>query len=106
MVSSESDESSDLKKRMFQKAESLEFSGKAVAHLAADRNVHKKTGRVLLSADVAREYGFGEDDGSDINDMREIRGVLAIKGWTTLAGYVPSFVRVPHFLFYMMGYKF
>ncbi len=84
----------------------MEFSGKAVAHLAADPGVMKKTGRILLSADLAREYGFTDDNGLITGDMREVRGALASKGWTTLAAFIPRFIRVPHIIFYMMGYKF
>ena len=47
----------------FDKAESTEFVGRAVAALAADRNVLKKSGRIHFVADLAREYGFTDVDG-------------------------------------------
>ncbi|HJW92052.1 MAG TPA: SDR family oxidoreductase, partial [Thermoanaerobaculia bacterium] len=37
--------------------------GRAVAALAGDRHVMKKTGRVFNSAELAREYGFTDVDG-------------------------------------------
>ena len=37
--------------------------GRAVAALAGDRRVMKKTGRVFNSAELAREYGFTDVDG-------------------------------------------
>lgn len=40
------------------------FVGRAVAALAADRNVGKKAGRVFSSWDLAKEYGFVDADGS------------------------------------------
>jgi dehydrogenase/reductase SDR family protein 1 len=45
-------------------AESPEFTGRAVVALAADPDVMRHTGRVLVVADLAREYGFTDVDGS------------------------------------------
>jgi NAD(P)-dependent dehydrogenase (short-subunit alcohol dehydrogenase family) len=45
-------------------AESAEFPGRAVAALAADANVLDKTGQVLTTPELAREYGFTDLDGS------------------------------------------
>jgi NAD(P)-dependent dehydrogenase (short-subunit alcohol dehydrogenase family) len=39
------------------------FVGRAIAALAGDRNVMKKTGRVYNSTELAREYGFTDVDG-------------------------------------------
>jgi NAD(P)-dependent dehydrogenase (short-subunit alcohol dehydrogenase family) len=52
-------------KRMFRfdKSESTEYLGRAVAALAADANVLQKTGKILFVADLAREYGFTDVDG-------------------------------------------
>jgi NAD(P)-dependent dehydrogenase (short-subunit alcohol dehydrogenase family) len=44
-------------------SESPEFIGRAVAALAADSNVVRHTGKVLVAAAVAREYGFTDIDG-------------------------------------------
>jgi NAD(P)-dependent dehydrogenase (short-subunit alcohol dehydrogenase family) len=55
----------DEQKKMmrFDLSESPEYLGRAVAALAADRKVLKKTGRIHLVADLAREYGFTDVDG-------------------------------------------
>ena len=50
----------------FDKSESTEFVGRAVAALAADRNVLKKSGRIHFVADLAREYGFTDVDGRHV----------------------------------------
>jgi hypothetical protein len=42
---------------------SPEFNGRAVAALAADPEVMRYTGTVLVAASVAAEYGFTEFDG-------------------------------------------
>jgi NAD(P)-dependent dehydrogenase (short-subunit alcohol dehydrogenase family) len=48
----------------FMASESPLFVGRAIAALAADPNVFKKSGRVLASWDLAEEYGFDDADGS------------------------------------------
>jgi dehydrogenase/reductase SDR family protein 1 len=90
---------------MFESGESVEFSGKAVAHLAADPNYMSKTGRILLTGDLAREYGFVDDDG-DTHDMRSVSKILAGKGHTWMAAVIPGFIRVPLFVMHYMSYKF
>ncbi len=45
-------------------AESEQFSGRAVAALAADPDIMAKTGSVQTSADLARQYGFTDMDGA------------------------------------------
>ena len=44
-------------------SESPEFIGRAVAALAADPDVLRHTGKVLVAAAVAKEYGFADIDG-------------------------------------------
>jgi NAD(P)-dependent dehydrogenase (short-subunit alcohol dehydrogenase family) len=47
----------------FDRSESPEYLGRAVAALAADANVLEKTGKILFVADLAQEYGFTDVDG-------------------------------------------
>jgi dehydrogenase/reductase SDR family protein 1 len=44
-------------------SESPQFIGRAVAALASDPNIMQNTGRVLVAAALAREYGFTDIDG-------------------------------------------
>jgi NAD(P)-dependent dehydrogenase (short-subunit alcohol dehydrogenase family) len=44
-------------------SESPEFVGRAVAALSADARLSSKSGRVLTTADLAKEYGFTDVDG-------------------------------------------
>jgi dehydrogenase/reductase SDR family protein 1 len=44
-------------------SESPQFIGRAVAALATDKNVLQKSGRVLIAAELAQEYGFTDIDG-------------------------------------------
>jgi NAD(P)-dependent dehydrogenase (short-subunit alcohol dehydrogenase family) len=43
--------------------ESVEYVGRAVAALAADPGVGRRSGRTLTAGDLAREYGFTDIDG-------------------------------------------
>jgi NAD(P)-dependent dehydrogenase (short-subunit alcohol dehydrogenase family) len=45
------------------RTESPRYLGRAVAALAADPEVHGRTGKVWLVGDLAREYGFTDIDG-------------------------------------------
>ena len=91
---------------MFEAGESLDFSGKAVVHLASDPNVMAKSGKIVLTADLASEYGFTDEGGVITGDMRSIKFNLILNGRTTLANFVPACVRIPSVLFYFAGYKF
>jgi hypothetical protein len=44
--------------------ESPEYIGRAVAALASDPGVQRKTGQALAVGNLAREYGFTDIDGS------------------------------------------
>ena len=95
-------------KPLFENGESLEFSGKAIAHLAAadTDNLRRKTGRILLTADLAREFDFTDDNGLVTGDMRNVKALLSNRGYGALSAVVPAFLTIPHRLFYMLGYKF
>jgi dehydrogenase/reductase SDR family member 1 len=45
-------------------SESPEFTGRAIVALATDPDVLRHTGKVLVAADLAKEYGFTDLDGT------------------------------------------
>lgn len=51
------------KARGFSESETPCYVGRAVAALAADPNVHERTGQVMASWTLAKEYGFRDIDG-------------------------------------------
>jgi NAD(P)-dependent dehydrogenase (short-subunit alcohol dehydrogenase family) len=54
----------ELKKLFrFDKSESIEYIGRAVAALAGDEQILEKTGKIHFVADLAQEYGFTDIDG-------------------------------------------
>ncbi|TMS33734.1 hypothetical protein L596_001438 [Steinernema carpocapsae] len=95
-----------LLEKSIMKGETPEFAGRAVVALASDRYVNKKSGRILITADLANEYGFKDIDGSKPMNMRNVNGALEFFGWPTLAGYVPDFVKVPLWALHFGSYKF
>ncbi len=46
------------------RGESAQFTGRAVAALASDAQVLEKSGQALVVAELAREYGFTDTDGT------------------------------------------
>lgn len=52
--------------------ESAELTGRAVAALAADEGVIDKSGRVLVVAELAEEYGFDDVDGTRPPSLRAL----------------------------------
>jgi dehydrogenase/reductase SDR family member 1 len=51
-------------------SESPQFIGRAVAALAADPDVMRKSGQVLVAAELAEEYGFTDVDGRRPTSLR------------------------------------
>ena len=52
--------------RVFQ----IEYAGKAVVHLAADTNIEAKSGKIISTADLGREFGFVDINGKSPIDFR------------------------------------
>ncbi|HEX9760795.1 MAG TPA: SDR family NAD(P)-dependent oxidoreductase [Candidatus Acidoferrales bacterium] len=58
----------------FAKSESTEYAGRAVAMLAADPRVPARTGKLLYVGDLARHYGFRDNDGRAVpNFYKELK---------------------------------
>lgn len=53
-------------------SESAEFTGRAVAALSSDPDVLRKTGRRLVVAELAEEYGFDDVDGTRPPSLRAL----------------------------------
>lgn len=55
--------SRDTVAKTYANAESIEFPGKCVVALASDPNLIQKTGHILLTMELAKEYGLHDEDG-------------------------------------------
>lgn len=54
----------DSKKTRKPKRESAQFVGRAVSALASEPDIMKRTGEILVVAELAREFGFTDTDGT------------------------------------------
>ena len=60
--------------KLFAKGETIEFAGIVLAHLAAEsgEEIMARSGRIINTADVARQYGFKDVDGTVPVDFRRV----------------------------------
>ena len=77
----------------------------AVVNLAKDPKIMDKSGKILMTCDLAREYGFKDFDGS-VHDFRSISLQMKANGQKMLASVIPEFVRVPLTMLPLSGNKF
>ncbi|KAJ1352014.1 hypothetical protein KIN20_008201 [Parelaphostrongylus tenuis] len=80
---------------MFEQGETPEYSGKAIVALASDVRRMEKTGRILITGDLGKEYGFQDIDGRDPPNFRSVIFLLSLGGYNQIAQWVPSWVKVP-----------
>ena len=85
--------------------ETAEFPGLCVRHLMSDPDISNKSGRVFITVDIAREFGFLDVNGKMPVDFLSARNVLLFHGYS-IASWVPKWLQVPKFLFTMMQHKF
>lgn len=86
-------------KEMLQNAESTEFAGKCIVHLAQDPNIMRKSGHILMTPELASEYGIKDIDGRTIPSMRQVNQFPG-------AGLLPNWVRLPKWMMALAGNKF
>ncbi|XP_069113768.1 dehydrogenase/reductase SDR family member 1-like [Argopecten irradians] len=94
-------------RKVFEDGESTEYSGKAVVYLGSDPNIMKKTGKILLSAELGYEYGFSDINGQQRVSMRNLKQGLMISAKTRWLGCLtPGFIHIPRWIFALIGSKF
>ena len=87
--------------KIFGEAESVEFGGKIISHMALNPNIMKYSCKVVTGADYAASFDIRDVDGRKIPSHREftnLGGYLLPKSMRSLAKYVPSSFKVPQFL--------
>eukprot|EP00058_Branchiostoma_floridae_P008806 XP_002594294.1 hypothetical protein BRAFLDRAFT_117668 [Branchiostoma floridae] len=92
--------------KVFAHTETVEFSGKTIAHLAADPNIMQKSGRTLFTCLLAEEYGFTDIDGQVPVNFRTVKDLLTMRGHTWLAAWTPAFLKIPGWLLAATTHKF
>ncbi|XP_048477264.1 dehydrogenase/reductase SDR family member 1 isoform X2 [Rhincodon typus] len=92
---------------MFANGETPEMSGKCIVALATDKNLMKKSGKVLLTCDLAAQYGLRDVDGRALVDYRSLKFLLQqLPGLSWLATLTPGFIKVPKWVLTLAGSKF
>jgi len=91
---------------IFKDGESVEFAGKSIVHLATDKNILDKSGKILFTYCLGCEYGFKDLDGVVPRDSRCLNGIMEATGWVRLASWIPDFVKIPKALLHFGSYKF
>merc|ERR1711874_534654 len=79
---------------------------KAGVQLAADKNIMARSGKIINTADIGREFGFVDITGESPIDFRQVKVLVAFGGHPGLAAWIPDFIRVPLWLMHFGSYKF
>ncbi|BAZ87421.1 SDR family NAD(P)-dependent oxidoreductase [Dolichospermum compactum] len=68
------------------------FTGRAIASLAGDANIIKYTGKIQIVAEVAKRYGFVDENGNRSVSLRSLRFILlrGIPFLRNYAGLIPD----------------
>ncbi|KHN84598.1 Dehydrogenase/reductase SDR family member 1, partial [Toxocara canis] len=85
-------------RKFLEEGESTEFAGKAVVTLAKDTNIMKKSGRVLIAADLGLDYKFTDIDGRQPPSIRSLKTLLDVGGFSKIGDYLPPWLRIPGWL--------
>ncbi|XP_076983204.1 dehydrogenase/reductase SDR family member 1-like [Tamandua tetradactyla] len=105
-ASSEDPEVKQLTSR-FSSGETPEVSGKCIVALATDPKILRLSGKVLLSCDLARRYGFRDVDGRPIENILSLSSILCTTSrMSWLSSYVPGFLRMPKWIMTLYTSKF
>lgn len=94
--------------KAFENGESTEFAGKCLVALAADPNLMAKTGRIVMTSELASEYGLFDKDGKQPMSIRSIKtGLIMLGGlFEVIANFVPEWVKIPYWVLHLGGNKF
>jgi len=94
--------------KAFENGETTEFAGKCLVALAADPALMAKTGRILMTSELAVEYGLYDIDGRQPTSIRSIKTGLDHLGgvFSVIAMFIPSWIKIPYWLLHLGGNKF
>ncbi|XP_072296450.1 dehydrogenase/reductase SDR family member 1 [Eucyclogobius newberryi] len=85
---------------VFVNGETTEMSGKCIVNLAKDKNQMSLTGKILMTSSLSRLYGIQDIDGRSVLDYTSLKFHLGRTPYLSWLSYVvPSFIRLPRFVF-------
>jgi len=90
----------------FKLGETPEFSGQCIANLAVDKDVMKYNGKIVFTAELGRKYRLHDVEGHEPSDFTQVKFLLKLSGYKALATLVPGFIRIPKWVFCLVGNKF
>lgn len=96
-------------KDVFDDCESTEFAGKVISELAVDPKLMKYSTKVVIAAEYAQAHKIKDIDNRTIPSHRQINSAMKLilpKPLHFTAKLVPDFVKLPQFVFDLMGSKF
>ncbi|XP_078057991.1 dehydrogenase/reductase SDR family member 1-like isoform X2 [Mustelus asterias] len=83
---------------MFTAGETPEMSGKCIVALATDKDLMKKSGKVLMTCDLAAQYGIRDMNGRALVDYCSLKFLLQqLPSLSWLSTFIPGFIRIPNF---------
>lgn len=94
---------------MFEKGESIEFSGKIIVAMAQDPYIMSYTSRVVLGAEYAQAHGIRDIDNRVILSIRQVKAICEYflpPKLTFIAKFVPGFVKIPQWVLDIANSKF
>jgi len=101
-----------LKERFLQ-GETTAFSGRCIVALAKDPDLMQRSGKILLTCDLANEYGLVDVDGRTPSNIRSVKAIANMPGksvpWIIrilVSWLVPSFVKIPKWMLHLASNKF
>ncbi|CAF2104625.1 unnamed protein product [Rotaria magnacalcarata] len=91
----------------FGKAESTEYAGRIIVHLAQNPSVMQYSGKIVTTVDYGTTYGIVDKDGEYPSNMRWIgRYLRYVPGLSWLSDWIPGFVKIPFWLLHQASNKF
>ena len=93
--------------------ETTAFAGRCIVALAKDPDVMRRSGKILLTCDLANEYGLVDVDGRTPSNIRSVKAIANMPGksvpWIIrilVSWLVPSFVKIPKWMLHLASNKF
>lgn len=108
ILEKETPEGADSKiKDVFTNGETTELSGMCIVNLAKDKSLMSLSGKVLLTCDLARRYGFQDVDGRSVTDYTSLKFLLTqVPYLSWLSVVTPSFLHLPRFVLTLASNRF
>ncbi|KAL3054747.1 hypothetical protein OYC64_017642 [Pagothenia borchgrevinki] len=108
ILEKETPEGADSKiKDAFINGETTELSGMCIVNLAKDKSLMSLSGKVLLTCDLARRYGFQDVDGRSVTDYTSLKFLLTkVPYLSWLSVVTPSFLHLPRFVLTLASNRF